>query len=663
MFKKKPAIKPLAPLRSSEKRKVADKIIEQYKIKVLSENDVAGANAGASAGVAAPADEQPSAPSTATANLSTVRSGLLPEGVVSGRFQTTVGPKLKPVLGTIYAGSFPGEEERILWFRLDQGPGADERFYPTVYTLWRHPSLIPLLHTPPMVMEKLYNGADLMIPGLVGGPPFPLGAVKGAIVALASTDKPTVPTFVGICEIDISSLGEVYRQKGHAVKGMQWLGDELWSWGPPGKAGKLAPDHIDGWSHGRLFLEDAEAPNDALQGLSLEEPQEKEVEVEAPLGAKIDQVERVQIPELTAQDIDKAFIAAFLFHIHKQMNTHSQSPTHDISFPILPTTLIANIVTPYLPIRTAEEAQYYNIKKTSWKTVKKFIKHLHKQKLVHSKDRNGGETVILDIDFSHRMVQEFVPYKLPKTRTQAQPLSESTGAAGQSGGQGSAASTSGQNLNVLVLYKPVQKLTPDLFPPLSSTDRRNYYSSSDISKRLNEYLAAEEPPIISKSNPRLITLNSFIANNIFSSTHREDEVYLSRGVIYRDVLLKRLISDPSLLVPHYALVKPGQAPQDAKIKPGLGPKVTITLQRRTGNKVVTKITGFEPFAIDASSLAEELQRKCASSSTTNKLTKDTMEVLVQGDQKKAVQQALAERGVKAQWLELIDKTQKKKAGY
>lgn len=294
-------IKPLAPLRSSEKRKVADKIIEQYKIQVPSDDEVTS-NADASA----------QATST-TPSLSAIRASLLPEGTVAGRFETTVGPKLKPLRGTIYAGTFPGEEERVLWFRLEQGPGADDRFYPTVYTLWRHPGLTPLLHTPAMVMEKLYNGADLMTPGLAGGPPFPKGATAGAIVAVASTDKPSVPTFVGVCEIDVSSLGEVYGQRGHAVKGLQWEGDEIWSWGPPGKSGVPAPDHINGWfdeSQG-LSLEVDEVIEGDLKNLSLEDNDAQPVE-EATLDEESVQDERVDIPEPTTQGTSILFISQFL---------------------------------------------------------------------------------------------------------------------------------------------------------------------------------------------------------------------------------------------------------------------------------------------------------------------------------------------------------------
>jgi translation initiation factor 2D len=37
-----------------------------------------------------------------------------------------------------------------------------------------------------------------------------------------------------------------------------------------------------------------------------------------------------------------------------------------------------------------------------------------------------------------------------------------------------------------------------------------------------------------------------------------------------------------------------------------------------------------------------------------------MEVLVQGDQRQVVQTALVRRGLKSQWIDLVDKTKKKK---
>lgn len=86
-----------------------------------------------------------------------------------------------------------------------------------------------------------------MTPGLQRGPPFPKRATKGAIVAIASLEAPTVPMAVGTCEIDVSSLQKVQGMKGHAVQTFHWAGDELWSWSSAGKPGAEPPDLLQGW--------------------------------------------------------------------------------------------------------------------------------------------------------------------------------------------------------------------------------------------------------------------------------------------------------------------------------------------------------------------------------------------------------------------------------
>jgi translation initiation factor 2D len=162
---------------------------------------------------------------------------------LSARFTTTAGPDLKQVSGTVYVGSHEGTggEQRVLWAKVD------DKMYPTVYTLWHNPGIVPLLYTPLYVVEKLQGGADLMTPGLQRGPPFPKKATKGAIVAIASLEAPTVPMAVGECAIDVSALDKVQGMKGHAVSTFHWAGDELWSWSSTGKAGGEPPGAIEGW--------------------------------------------------------------------------------------------------------------------------------------------------------------------------------------------------------------------------------------------------------------------------------------------------------------------------------------------------------------------------------------------------------------------------------
>ena len=182
----------------------------------------------------------------------------------------------------MYVGAHPSDhgpqEERILWVRFDHGPGVDGQFYPTVYTLWHNSDLLPLLYTPEVVIQKLRSGADLMTPGIANEPPFPEGAVKGAVVAVASLDKPTVPLFVGKCEIDVSALGKVQGTKGHAVRGLHWEGDELWAWSLSGRPGQPAPDYLAGWDYEADDIEEGE--DDLTSEEKEKEKETREVKVD-----------------------------------------------------------------------------------------------------------------------------------------------------------------------------------------------------------------------------------------------------------------------------------------------------------------------------------------------------------------------------------------------
>jgi translation initiation factor 2D len=221
-----PQIKPLSPLKSSDRRRTADQIIADFGIDLPTD-----------------ASTDPEDKAAATAALTALRKSILPENALSARFTTTAGPDLKQVSGTIYVGSHEGTsgEQRILWAKV-----AD-KMYPTVYTLWHNPRIVPLLHTPLVVVEKLQSGADLMTPGLQRGPPFPKDAKKGAVVGIASLEAPTVPVAVGVCEINVCDLDKVQGMKGQAVSTFHWAGDELWAWSSNGKPGIQPPDIIEAW--------------------------------------------------------------------------------------------------------------------------------------------------------------------------------------------------------------------------------------------------------------------------------------------------------------------------------------------------------------------------------------------------------------------------------
>ena len=54
-----------------------------------------------------------------TTSITSFRNSLLPDGALAAKFSTTVGANLKTVSGTVYVGAHDGDEQRILWIRLD----------------------------------------------------------------------------------------------------------------------------------------------------------------------------------------------------------------------------------------------------------------------------------------------------------------------------------------------------------------------------------------------------------------------------------------------------------------------------------------------------------------------------------------------------------------
>ncbi|KAH6988394.1 hypothetical protein EDB80DRAFT_730047 [Ilyonectria destructans] len=630
MFKRKPEIKNLAPLRSSDRRKLADQIIRDYQVSIPDE----------------PAGEDASSNTQPT--LASLRNSLLPESTSSAHFTAISGQGSAAVGSVVYIGAHPGQDERILWFQSGKNP----RLIPTVYTLWHHPNLVPLLHTPEYVLEeKLKHGADLMIPGLVkaNNTRWDPRASTGSVVAVAGLHNDTVPLWIGTCQLDVRNLPDDVRgQKGAAVKALHWAGDECWSWRVLGSGGQEAPQSLEGWTglttrlaEGIQQVSLGNGKDDGKEGAALNKDDKQ------PDMADEGEEER----EPSTKEIDEAFHQAFLFAVHKA-KTNNSKPNFGLDFPIQPSFLISNMIQPHL---RSQNQRHYIIKKTSWKNTKKFIKHLEKLRLLRSKDRNGGETVILDIDFDHAEVIGFRPYKLPTPK----PTGTEAGSGEQADGQSSSSNDQslGQKLNIQIVYRASSKLVPTLLP-----SKTEFYSSPQVAAALKSYI--EQHPDVGGQGGPTLKLDPFIANDILGSNPKHDDSsFLAAGRISRSALQKRILDDTHLCQP-YHIISRGQVASEQKPKAGPPPHVHITIEKRTGTKVVTKISNLEPFLIDPQLLAPELQKKCAGSASVGQASGSKpglLEVVIQGDQRKVlVEDILSRRGINAKWVDITDKTKPKK---
>ena len=150
---------------------------------------------------------------------------------------------------------------------------------------------------------------------------------------------------------------------------------------------------------------------------------------------------------------------------------------------------------------------------------------------------------------------------------------------------------------------------------------------------------------------------------MLDESYAPDKEALTRGTIPRDVLVERVTVN--CCAPYYAILRNDETRNAVKPKAGQPPNIKITLETRTGNKTATKVSGLEPYFIHATNLADELQKACASSTSVGQLVGSSpkipvMEIMVQGPQKDIVLKALEKRGVRKDWVEVIDKTKKKK---
>ncbi|GLB44597.1 putative reverse transcriptase (RNA-dependent DNA polymerase) [Lyophyllum shimeji] len=143
MFKKPlSGIKTSAPLRSSDRRKLKQRVVAAFGI------------------------------SSEDGDL------LVPDGIQSMKFSTHLDD---PGVAYLAPNGDP------LWFTIGKG---SEELVPTVYTLWKRRDLLPVLSTPAAVIPILVGGADLMIPG-ASCPPrsLPAGNAAGVYLTVQSLSR------------------------------------------------------------------------------------------------------------------------------------------------------------------------------------------------------------------------------------------------------------------------------------------------------------------------------------------------------------------------------------------------------------------------------------------------------------------------------------------
>ncbi|KAM6333392.1 eukaryotic translation initiation factor 2D isoform 2-T2 [Alca torda] len=115
----------------------------------------------------------------------------------------------------------------------------EKALYPTVYTLWVYPDLLPAFSTWPPVLQKLAGGADLMLPGVVvpssGFPQVERGTL--CAVTLLGNRAPVAVAVATMSTAEMLAAG--MKGKGFAV--LHTYLDHLWEYGDKSYPPTLAP--------------------------------------------------------------------------------------------------------------------------------------------------------------------------------------------------------------------------------------------------------------------------------------------------------------------------------------------------------------------------------------------------------------------------------------
>ncbi|KAG0202365.1 hypothetical protein BGX28_005119 [Mortierella sp. GBA30] len=624
MFKKPVAsLKSFSPLRSSDKRRLRDEILASFP--VLKDME--------------PIDDTP------------INTIITPDGLQSAKFTSYIEEP-----GTLYTDG----EGTPLWFKISTSK-KDSLIIPTVYMLWKFPRLIPSLTTWNPVVDKLRNGADLMIPGVITANNTEVPDLdEGALIVIRARGN-QYPLAIGTMatpgKVIASSRGSM-PPKGKAVHILHVHLDQLWAMGSKlelpldWSQGPQLPMNDDEYeTEDENEDENADGDEDAdeddvediandLKNLTANNSKGKTpVREEPPLDGDLQTATSSGKPAedekeaivLSTEEVDK-YLQEALFQVLKFKITENVSKE---LLPMNASTLYSSYV---LPNRARGRAAEADIKKSSWKKLAKWLKIVEKQDLIKCKEIKG-ELFLLGVNWNHPQLKAFGGHKTVEQQAARQAKVEA---------ESSQASADVKMLEVLEAYRP-NTASADLFES-TGRSKDGYYTLNELRSLLAEYFKLKQ--LADPKNQRIIRLDEVLRSALGKKGEQVDR-------IPRDQTSDRLVSN---MVLHHYIGYKGQQPRF--VKGGVKP-VQITQEIRTGRKTVTKVSGLEHFMIDVDAFGHELQVLCAGSVAITPLVGaspklNLREVMVQGPQVKNVTAVLQEKGVPKKHTEFLDKTAKKK---
>ncbi|KAF8591696.1 hypothetical protein K439DRAFT_1401788 [Ramaria rubella] len=575
-------IKTSAPLRSSDRRKLKQRIVQIFALESDSEaGDI-----------------------------------LVPEPILSLRFNTHLD---EPGVAYLSPDGVP------LWFSLGK---VSNDLIPTVYTLWKRPTLLPVLSTPSAVIPVLMGGADLMIPGVVQYPPNVRRTDLVAVMQyINENDLLSPPLAVGRMAVHAEELKE--SAKGKAVHVLHTFGDSLWEMG--GKSEPPKPFPCNSSANQPDVTLDApsilEAPLEAVQdedGSSLTTLRLETTPAQEKFSSSLS--------EATPQDITAILRSSTVQAIQSQLSKLPPS-----AFPITSSTLYSSYILPARPLTSQTISTPIDIKHSTHKNLTVFLKSIEKDGLLRLKEFKDGLN-ILGVNASHPEIQAHKPYwtvgdQEEKEEKKSEREKNET--------------LKAKETVVRELWRPHAQSVH--FFVESGNNPKDLYSLANLRTIINDYSTTHS--LTNAQEQQYIHPDELLLSVLLAPKSDETIKYIKR-----DDAVKRL---SERMQSWHEIIVDGKEPV---IRKGHLKPISIVVKVRQGRKASTLVTGHETFFITSEFLGEELKRICATSTSVSPVPGkgNAMEVLVQGKQIKPVTELLVAQGVPKRWIEVTDLSDKKK---
>ncbi|GJM85267.1 hypothetical protein PR202_ga01702 [Eleusine coracana subsp. coracana] len=187
-------------------------------------------------------------------------------------------------------------------------------------------------------------------------------------------------------------------------------------------------------------------------------------------------------------------------------------------------------------------------------------------------------------------------------------------------------------------------------PVEQATDMEKYYSGSEASDVVFRYVEKEN--LVKPTDKSKVILDVTLCDALYKGA-------IKKGSAYPTEIHKKDLGSTFLnrMQVHHRVSRGNEV----VVRKGAIRTLQIMTERRQGNKKMTRLSGVESFLMDPDSLASELQKKFACSTTTAELPgkKGQYEVLVQGGVIDDLAKHLVEHyGVPKRFIEVLDKTKR-----